>query len=74
MSANALSGSAKSPATPSDRLLKVLEDYERVLVVAHDNPDPDAIATGWAVLCLVEERLSKPVKLIGSGAIVRAEK
>ena len=73
MSANSLSGSANSPATPSDRLLKVLGDYDRILVVAHDNPDPDAIATGWAIQCLVDERLSKPVRLIGSGAIVRAE-
>ncbi len=59
--------------TPSDRLLEVLEDYERVLVVMHDNPDPDAIATGWAISCMIEERLGKPVRLIGGGAIVRAE-
>lgn len=39
----------------------------------HDNPDPDAIATGWAIQCLIEERLNIPVRLIGSGAIVRAE-
>lgn len=60
-------------ARTSDRLLKVLEDYQRVLVVAHDNPDPDAIASGWAVLRLVDRCLSKPVKLVGGGAIVRAE-
>lgn len=59
--------------TPSDRLLKILSNYERVLVVMHDNPDPDAIATGWAVLCLIEERLDIPVRLVAGGAIVRAE-
>ncbi len=61
------------PTTPSDRLLQILSDYDRFLVVMHDNPDPDAIATGWAVQCLIEDRLHKPVRLLGGGAIVRAE-
>jgi nanoRNase/pAp phosphatase (c-di-AMP/oligoRNAs hydrolase) len=39
----------------------------------HDNPDPDAIAAGWALTVLIHERLQKPVKLVGGGAIVRAE-
>ena len=59
--------------TPSTRLLETLAEYRQVFVVMHDNPDPDAIATGWAILCLIEERLNKPVRLIGGGAIVRAE-
>ncbi len=57
----------------SAELLAVLEDYRQVFVVMHDNPDPDAIATGWSIVCLVEERLGLPVRLIGGGAIVRAE-
>ena len=61
------------PTTPSDRLLNVLREYETFLVVMHDNPDPDAIAAGWAIYRLVEKRLSGSVRLIGSGAIVRAE-
>lgn len=58
---------------PSDRLLGVLDEYERFLIVMHDNPDPDVIATGWAVHCLIEERLGRPARLVGGGAIVRAE-
>ncbi|TWT79968.1 putative manganese-dependent inorganic pyrophosphatase [Planctomycetes bacterium CA13] len=61
-----------SPST-SSRLLEVLDAYERVLVVMHDNPDPDAIASGWAIEVLVHERLQKPVRVIAGGAIVRAE-
>jgi nanoRNase/pAp phosphatase (c-di-AMP/oligoRNAs hydrolase) len=57
----------------SDRLLAVLAGYERCLVVTHDNPDPDAIATGWAVHTLITEKLGKPTRLIGAGGIVRAE-
>lgn len=60
-------------AAPSQRLLDVLSDYEQIFVVMHDNPDPDAIATGWAILCLIEECLARPARLVGGGAIVRAE-
>ena len=56
-----------------DRLLAVLAGRPRILVVAHDNPDPDAVATGWAVYELVRRKLSTPVRLIGGGEILRAE-
>lgn len=57
----------------SERFLKALAPYGKLLVVAHDNPDPDAVATGWAVCLLIKERLGKPVRLLGAGDIVRAE-
>lgn len=57
----------------SERFLEALADYDRFVIVMHDNPDPDAIATGWALRCLIEEKLNAPVRLIGGGAIVRAE-
>ena len=60
-------------ATHSERLLNALSTFDEVLVVTHDNPDPDAIASGWAICCLVQDRLHKPARLIGGGAIVRAE-
>lgn len=68
-----MSTTLSKSTTQSARLLETLSDYREVLVVMHDNPDPDAIATGWAVLSLIEERLKIPVRLIGGGAIVRAE-
>jgi len=57
----------------SERLLKLLAGYEQVLVVTHDNPDPDAIASGWALTFLVQEKLAKPARLVGGGEIIRAE-
>jgi nanoRNase/pAp phosphatase (c-di-AMP/oligoRNAs hydrolase) len=57
----------------SDRLLAALAEYEQVLVIMHDNPDPDAIASAWAVSVLVEEKLGLPVRIVAGGAIVRAE-
>ena len=57
----------------SARLLGVLGEYERVVIVMHDNPDPDAIASGWGLKVLIDETLSIPTRVIGGGAVVRAE-
>ncbi len=57
----------------SDRLLSVLDEYDDTMVIMHNNPDPDAIATGWALLLLVGSRLHKPVRLLGRGPVLRAE-
>ncbi|HVP11186.1 MAG TPA: DHH family phosphoesterase [Phycisphaerae bacterium] len=57
----------------SDRLLQVLGEYERIVVITHNNPDPDAIAASWALVTLVKERLDRSASLIGGGAVVRAE-
>jgi len=57
----------------SDRLLSVLDEYDETMVIMHDIPDPDAIATGWALLLLVGARLHKPVCLLGRGPVLRAE-
>ena len=57
----------------SDRLLKVLSEYSSIFVVMHDNPDPDAMASGWAITTLIDEKLGVPARLVGGGAIVRAE-
>jgi hypothetical protein len=57
----------------SDRLLSILDEYRETMVIMHNNPDPDAIATGWAILWLVGRRLHKPVRLLGRGPVLRAE-
>ncbi|MCO6454272.1 MAG: DHH family phosphoesterase [Pirellulaceae bacterium] len=64
---------ATETPTRSDALLSVLSHYPSVLIVMHDNPDPDAIASGWAVHFLIREKLGLPVRLVGGGDIVRAE-
>jgi nanoRNase/pAp phosphatase (c-di-AMP/oligoRNAs hydrolase) len=62
-----------SRTSRSDRLIGVLSAFDRFVVVMHDNPDPDAIAAGWGLQVLIEEKLQRPVRLVGGGAIVRAE-
>ena len=61
------------PPLRSDKLLAVVQPHTNVLVLTHDNPDPDAIAAGWAIHTLVREKLGLPVRLVGGGEIVRAE-
>lgn len=61
------------PGLQSERLLNVLADFGLVRIVTHDNPDPDAMAAGWGLYTLFQERLDCPVELVGGGAIVRAE-
>ena len=56
----------------SDRFLKAVAD-QPVAIVTHDNPDPDAIASAWALLVLLRKTQDQVGRLIGRGAIVRAE-
>jgi nanoRNase/pAp phosphatase (c-di-AMP/oligoRNAs hydrolase) len=72
MTMNQTSGMGRKK-TRSQKLLDLLACFDDVLVVAHNNPDPDAIASGWVVAHLVERKLGKPARLVAGGAIVRAE-
>jgi nanoRNase/pAp phosphatase (c-di-AMP/oligoRNAs hydrolase) len=64
---------AAEKGSVSKRFLEVASGYRNVVVMTHDNPDPDAIASGWALIHLIKKRLQVPVTLIGAGAVVRAE-
>ena len=64
----------KSPTrTRSERLLEVLGGASEVVVLTHDNPDPDGIAAGWGVCTLVQGILGVPTRLLAGGVITRAE-
>ncbi len=62
-----------APRRRSDGLLAALDAAASVVIVTHDNPDPDAIAAGWALLEVIRARCDRPARLVGGGAIVRAE-
>jgi nanoRNase/pAp phosphatase (c-di-AMP/oligoRNAs hydrolase) len=57
----------------SDRLLAAVDGHRAVVVVAHDFPDPDAIAAGWALAHLIRSRTSLPCRLVAGGDVVRGE-
>ncbi|HKJ39529.1 MAG TPA: DHH family phosphoesterase, partial [Anaerolineales bacterium] len=44
-----------------------------VLILTHDNPDPDALASGKALSFLLKEAWDIPSRLIYSGLVARAE-
>lgn len=58
---------------PAARLLQTIADYQQVVILTHDNPDPDAIASGWGLAELFEAHLDLPVRFVAGGAISRAE-
>jgi nanoRNase/pAp phosphatase (c-di-AMP/oligoRNAs hydrolase) len=57
----------------SDRFIGALEGHREAVVVAHDFPDPDAIAAGWALSHLVRSRTSLRCRLVAGGDVVRGE-
>jgi nanoRNase/pAp phosphatase (c-di-AMP/oligoRNAs hydrolase) len=61
------------PGLQSERLLTTLANYSSIRIVAHDNPDPDALAAGWGLSVLLRQRLDAEVDLVAGGAIMRAE-
>jgi nanoRNase/pAp phosphatase (c-di-AMP/oligoRNAs hydrolase) len=53
--------------------LKQITEKKRILIMTHNNPDPDAIAAGWALSHLLKKKFqAKPVLAYG-GIIARAE-
>jgi nanoRNase/pAp phosphatase (c-di-AMP/oligoRNAs hydrolase) len=67
---------AKIPGAAVKRLEQlgaVLAGKRRLLIVTHDNPDPDTIATGWALRELVRRRPGLRADLAYGGTIGRGE-
>lgn len=61
------------PDTESlERLRKIAGDGP-VLILTHDNPDPDALASGKALMTLLSSAWDIPSRLLYSGLVLRAE-
>lgn len=56
-----------------EQLAAVLHGTSRLLIVTHDNPDPDTIATGWVLQRLVRRLRPIRVDLAYGGIIGRGE-
>lgn len=54
-------------------LLDVVDGAKTALVCTHDNPDPDSIASAWALAKLLHERRGIDVTLVHGGVLGRAE-
>jgi nanoRNase/pAp phosphatase (c-di-AMP/oligoRNAs hydrolase) len=55
------------------RLVETLSGARRILILTHDHPDPDALASGWSLRRLVRRRLEARADLAYGGLIGRAE-
>jgi nanoRNase/pAp phosphatase (c-di-AMP/oligoRNAs hydrolase) len=59
--------------TKLDELLKLARGRQRALVLTHDNPDPDSLASAVALAFLLEARASVEARVVYGGIIGRAE-
>lgn len=62
-----------SSAEAVDALFESVEGAKSALIVTHDDPDPDAIASGMGLACLFQQRLDLEATLAYGGIIGRAE-
>ena len=56
-----------------EELAKVLPGHGKVLIIPHDYPDPDALASSAAIHLLLAKRYNLQGKIIFSGIVSRAE-
>ena len=56
-----------------DRLFGVVSRARNILILPHNNPDPDAVASAVALRQLLTERLNAKVDIAYRGIIGRAE-
>ncbi len=56
-----------------ERLVRQFRGRRRALVLTHDNPDPDSMASAWALAHLLSERAGVPADVAYGGIIGRAE-
>ncbi|MCD4656376.1 MAG: DHH family phosphoesterase [Planctomycetes bacterium] len=51
----------------------VISAYEKILILTHDNPDPDAIGSAFGLYKLISEKYGKDVRIGHGGIIGRTE-
>ncbi len=56
-----------------DRLIQYAKGHERALVLTHDNPDPDSLASAIALAYLLEHMAGVPAVVAYGGIVGRAE-
>lgn len=56
-----------------DEIAKALKGKKKIVILTHNNPDPDAIASAWAVKYLLKKSLNVKSRIVYDGFIGRAE-
>ncbi len=70
---SALTVSSLSAKAKVERLRKLFKHRKRGLVLTHDNPDPDSMASAVALATVLHSRLGIPTDVAYGGIIGRAE-
>jgi len=56
-----------------DEIASALKNRRKIIIFTHNNPDPDAIASAWAVKYLLKKSLNIKSRIVYDGFIGRAE-
>jgi nanoRNase/pAp phosphatase (c-di-AMP/oligoRNAs hydrolase) len=56
-----------------DRLLRLLGEHKEAIILTHNDPDPDSIASSWALAWLLEGVAQVHCEILYGGIIGRAE-
>lgn len=62
-----------SPRAKIAALKKKFHKRKRALLLTHDNPDPDSLASAWALATIIAHNLSIPAQVAYGGVVGRAE-
>lgn len=62
-----------NPRLRVNRLIEILKNKEKILIVTHFNPDPDAIACAFGLRDLLNKSLEKSARICYGGIVGRAE-
>lgn len=65
--------SSLPPRARVERLVRQFKGRQRGLVLTHDNPDPDALASALGLATLLSERAGVPTDIAYGGIVGRAE-
>jgi nanoRNase/pAp phosphatase (c-di-AMP/oligoRNAs hydrolase) len=68
-----LHGSPADVGRKLDRLVHFARDHRRALILTHDNPDPDSLASGVALAWLLEKMAGVEAVVAYGGIVGRAE-
>jgi nanoRNase/pAp phosphatase (c-di-AMP/oligoRNAs hydrolase) len=63
----------KATAKKAKRLLEILSEKKKILIIAHDNPDPDTLASAFALRDLIQKKINLDATIGYGGIIGRAE-
>jgi len=64
---------AEAASSKVETLVGLLSPFERILILPHDHPDPDALSSAMALRALIHHKLNKNAEIGLGGVIGRSE-